>query len=42
MRNLSFFLMLAMARQSLVLPVTHSDSRVTFRLRVPNANEVRI
>lgn len=46
MRNLPFALMLAVATpvagQPLVSPEVHSDSRVTFRLRAPNAREVRV
>lgn len=46
MRNLSFALMLAVATpvagQPLVSPEVHPDSRVTFRLRAPNAREVRV
>ncbi len=46
MKNLPFALMLAVATpvvgQPLVSPEVHSDSRVTFRLRAPNAKEVRV
>jgi enterochelin esterase family protein len=46
MRNLPFALMLAVATpvvgQPLVSPEVHPDSRVTFRLRAPNAKEVRV
>jgi enterochelin esterase family protein len=46
MKNLPFALMLAVATpvvaQPLVSPDVHSDSRVTFRLRAPNARDVRV
>jgi enterochelin esterase family protein len=46
MRNLPFALMLAVATpvvgQPLVSPEVHSDSRVTFRLKAPNAKDVRV
>lgn len=46
MRNLPFALMLAVATpvvgQPLVSPEVHSDSRVTLRLKAPNAKDVRV
>jgi len=46
MRNLPFALMLAVATpvvgQPLVSPEVHSDSRITFRLKAPNAKDVRV
>jgi enterochelin esterase family protein len=46
MRNLPLALMLAVATpvvgQPLASPDVHSDSRVTFRLRAPNAKDVRV
>jgi len=46
MRNLPFALMLAVTTpalsQTLVSPEVHADNRVTFRLKAPNAKDVRV
>jgi enterochelin esterase family protein len=46
MKNLPFALMLAVTTpalsQTLVSPEVHADNRVTFRLRAPNAKDVRV